>query len=103
VLENTPFTRDAVLEELTSANDGVPSWASVITTTYSPLGLWQYTEYQTGEHELYDLSNGPCWTWQPGSAGDPCDLQNVSGKPVYASVESNLQQRLAQLKAQKGS
>ena len=103
LLQNTPFTRDTMLEELTIANDGVPSWASVITTTYSPLGLWQYTEYQTGEHELYDLSNGPCWTWQPGSAGDPCDLQNVAGKPAYASVESSLRQRLTQLKAQKGS
>ena len=74
----------------------------MITTTYSPLGLWQYTEYQTGEHELYDVSNGPCWTWQPGSTGDPCELQNVAGNPQYASVESSLRQRLAQLKPRKG-
>jgi choline-sulfatase len=102
LLRQDPVNRDAVLEELPQTHDNVPAWWSVVTTTASSLGLWRYTEYETGEKEMYDLSNGPCWKWKTGSAGDPCELENVAGDPRYAAVEDALRQRLAQLKQQKG-
>ena len=103
LLQKTPFTRDAVLEELTSANGGVPSWASVITTdVFAPRALavhrvsdWRARALRRLQRAVLDLA--------ARLYGDPCELQNVAGNPQYASVESSLRQRLAQLKAQKGS
>ena len=92
--------RDAVLDEFPTGAPEVPEWYAVTTTDLSPLGLWQYIEYKTGEKELYDLSNGPCWLWKPGQAGDPCKLENRAGDPAYASVRASLARRLAELKAQ---
>ncbi len=59
-------------------------------------------EYDTGEKELYDLSNGPCRTWKPGRPGDPCELENVAGGLKYAAVEAALRARLEQLKREGG-
>ena len=42
----------------------VVPWMSVRTTEEAGIGLWEYTEYETGEKELYDLSGGQCWNWQ---------------------------------------
>jgi N-acetylglucosamine-6-sulfatase len=42
-----------------------------------------YARYGTGEQELYDLQN------------DPFELQNQSGNPVYAGVQSALQRLLS--------
>jgi len=38
---------------------------------------WKYTEYSTGEVELYDLVN------------DPYELQNVAGKRDYQEFKLN--------------
>lgn len=49
---------------------------------------WKYTEYSTGEVELYDLVN------------DPYELQNVAGKKIYKEIQSDLAVRLQKLKQQ---
>jgi uncharacterized repeat protein (TIGR01451 family) len=110
--------RSAVFEDMPAASGvttGSGPWFSVITTRHSPLAtvgcaaassggcLWQYTQYpRTNEDELYDLSNGPCWTWSVGQPGDPCELQNVTSDPAYAEIKASLQSDLANLKTEKG-
>jgi N-acetylglucosamine-6-sulfatase len=109
------LSRDAVLEELTVANDGVPAWHAVTTTAQSSLASqgcaaaaargcrWHYVEYpSTGEKELYDVSNGPCWAWSVGQPGDPCELDNLASRADKASLVTALRNRLAQLKVEKG-
>jgi arylsulfatase A-like enzyme len=49
---------------------------------------WKYTEYSTGEVELYDLVN------------DPYELQNIAGKPDYKDIQSELAKKLQELKQQ---
>lgn len=48
---------------------------------------WKYVEYVTGEKELYDEMT------------DPYELTNLSGDPAYATVETELAQRLPELRA----
>jgi hypothetical protein len=50
-----------------------------------------YSELRTGEKELYDL------------AKDPFELRNRDAEPAYASVESQLADRLHQLEGCAGS
>jgi hypothetical protein len=57
-----------------------------------------YTEYMTGERELYDLSNGPCHAWRRRQRGDPCMLHNKAGRPRFAAIERSLRQELARLR-----
>jgi hypothetical protein len=88
--------RDAVLDEApeiktAGLKHAPPPWWSVTTTARSPLGPWQYTEYATGEVELYDL------------ADDPWELENVAGNPLRAGVESALAARLAALRVERGA
>lgn len=92
--------RDAVLDEFPTGSPEIPEWFAVTTTSLSSLGLWHYIEYKTGEKELYDISNGPCWLWERGRAGDPCRLTNRAGDPSYAAVRAALAKRLTELKAQ---
>jgi arylsulfatase A-like enzyme len=100
---DTSLHRDAVLEDLPFAvGVGAPVWYSVDTTSSSFLGVWQYTEYATGERELYDMSGGPCYAWAPGMPGDPCQLVNQIGNPSYSGIVTALQDRLAQLKLERG-
>jgi hypothetical protein len=47
---------------------------------------WKYTEYSTGEVELYDLVN------------DPYELQNVAGKRDYKEIQAELVVKLQKLK-----
>ncbi len=87
----------------------VPRYWSITTTGSSPLASkacssrkkagcrWQYTEYETGEKELYDLSNGPCYAWKRSKKGDPCMLKNKAGKPKYAEVERTLRKQLRRI------
>ena len=58
LLENTASTwRDAILIEHWPTEEGV---GSIIPEFYSIRTLeWKYTEYETGECELYDLVNDP--------------------------------------------
>jgi arylsulfatase A-like enzyme len=110
--------RPAVFEDMPKdkgVTTGSGAWFSVITTRHSPLAtvrcaaassggcLWQYTQYpKTHADELYDLSNGPCWTWLPGQPGDPCELQNVSSNPTYAEIKASLTSQLTALKGERG-
>jgi N-acetylglucosamine-6-sulfatase len=109
------LSRDAVLDELPVDNDGVPAWYAVTTTGQSPLASegcaaaavrgckWHYVEYpSTGENELYDVSNGPCWVWSEGQPGDPCELENLASRPDKAGLVTALRDRLAQLRVEKG-
>ena len=43
---------------------------------------WVYTEYETGERELYDLR------------ADPWQLEDLSGRPRYAATEAALRTML---------
>jgi N-acetylglucosamine-6-sulfatase len=101
--------RDAVLESMIA---GERPWHAVATTEHSPLARtvcgsapssgcrWHYVEYRTGERELYDVSNGPCWNWKTGMSGDPCELRNVAGRTKFAAVQAALAKRLAELKSE---
>jgi arylsulfatase A-like enzyme len=78
--------RDAVLEEMVVPHGLVPAWSAVTTTPASPLGLWHYIEYDTGERELYDRQ------------ADPWELENRVGDPALAGVQDELAARLAALR-----
>lgn len=76
--------REALLLEHWPTNEGVgsiiPEFYSIRTTE------WKYTEYSTGEAELYDLVN------------DPHELQNIAGKREYRKIQEELEKRLQELK-----
>ena len=107
--------RDAVIEDMPEGVNAIPPWYAVVTTAASKLRSvgcpgasrgecrWYYVEYATGERELSDVSNGPCWRWHTRDPGDPCELTNLAGQPAYAVVQAALAQRLNQLKQQRGS
>jgi arylsulfatase A-like enzyme len=85
LLENkdTPW-RDALLLEHWPTEEGV---GAIIPEFYSVrTSQWKYTEYSTGECELYDLVN------------DPYELQNLANRWRYRDIQSNLEARLAELK-----
>jgi hypothetical protein len=85
--QGTPRGRDAILEQspIGDADTHVPGWASIRTTGQSGLGLWRYTQYATGERELYDEVN------------DPYELSNLAYDNGYAALQVALGQRLEQL------
>jgi len=78
--------REDILLEHWPTEEGVgsiiPQFYSVRTTQ------WKYTEYSTGEVELYDLVN------------DPYELQNVAGKREYKEIQAELVVKLQELKAE---
>ena len=88
-------TGDVHRQALYSEHLARPLWRQLMTTPDSPLGLWHYVEYSTGERELYDASGGHCWEWRPGDRGDPCELTNLAGRPDHAEVEGELHDMLA--------
>jgi N-acetylglucosamine-6-sulfatase len=102
--------RDAVYENYLAPGHYIPRWQGLVTTDRSALAdqgcffaafggcRWMYTVYSTGERELYDLSNGPCWSWLPGEPGDPCMLDNLAGQPAHAGLERELVSRLEDLR-----
>jgi arylsulfatase A-like enzyme len=91
-------SRDFLYEEHRQwfSNHEASPWRAVRTTDRSPLGLWHYIEYDSGERELYDTSGGQCRDWVPGSPGDPCELTNVAGDPELEVTEASLADLLAQ-------
>jgi arylsulfatase A-like enzyme len=110
----TLMSRDAVLDEMPKGWHQ-PGWYAATSTAASPLAFegcasafiggcsWHYIEYPaTGERELYDVSNGPCWLWKVGDPGDPCELQNQIDNLEVADIRISLQDRLAQLRKEKG-
>jgi hypothetical protein len=48
-----------------------PAWHGVRSTDHNPLGRWEYTKYERGTCELYDLTT------------DPWELRNVCNDPAY--------------------
>jgi arylsulfatase A-like enzyme len=102
--------RGSVLHSFRRAGARVPRWWGIETTRYSTAAgmgcsskksngcLWSYVKYETGEKELYDLRNGPCYTWKWGQPGDPCRLNNLAGKKKYQYVQRWLNRRLDELK-----
>jgi arylsulfatase A-like enzyme len=109
--ERDTLLRTAVLTSYQEPGTRVSTYWSVTTTGSSQLARvgcsrrakgdcrWMYTVYETGETELYDLSNGPCHTWTRRMRGDPCMLRNKAGRPRYAGVEQLLRRELARLRA----
>jgi arylsulfatase A-like enzyme len=107
--KRSTLARPAVLTSYLEPGHRVTPYWSVTTTSSSPLSRercaqrrragcrWVYTEYASGERELYDVSNGPCHAWRRGMAGDPCMLRNKAGRGRYASVEASLRRELARL------
>jgi len=108
--ERDVLERQAVLTSYQDSERRMPSYWSVTTTASSPLAReacakrrsagcrWTYTEYETGEVELYDISNGPCHAWKRRMKGDPCLLDNRAGERRYADVQTSLRRELARLK-----
>ncbi|MFN8622190.1 MAG: sulfatase-like hydrolase/transferase [Chloroflexota bacterium] len=94
------IVRQALYSEDRSTGLG---WWSIRTTPDSPLGLWHYAEYATGERELYDSSGGPCWQWQAGDPGDPCELTNLADDPDHAALVADLHALLADAMASGGA
>ena len=92
-----PSGREVVFVEHPDETDAqdMPGWNGLRTTTEAGIGRWSYTEYETGETELYDLSGGPCWEWQEGMPGDPCELTNLADDPDHAQVGARLAATLA--------
>jgi arylsulfatase A-like enzyme len=76
--------REDILLEHWPTEEGV---GSMIPQFYSVrTAEWKYTEYSTGEAELYDLVN------------DPYELQNLAGKMAYKKIQAELAARLQELK-----
>ncbi|MEP7359967.1 MAG: sulfatase-like hydrolase/transferase [Chloroflexota bacterium] len=85
--QGTSLGRDAILEQSPQPDPElkVPAWWSIRTTSQSPLGLWRFTEYATGERELYD------------EADDPWELNNLASDPGHSAIQTALAQRLTGL------
>jgi hypothetical protein len=104
--------RDAVLTSYQDSERRMPSYWSVTSTAASPLARqgcakrrvgecrWMYTEYETGEVELYDLSNGPCYAWKKRASGDPCMLTNRAGQRRVAGIQAALAAELDRMRGE---
>lgn len=103
--QSLSWSRDAIVEE---GSVGPIRWFAARTTSQSPLGIWHFVENSTGEKELYNLSGGSCDSWKVGKPGDPCEMNNLLGPNAsitdyILTIANNLHDRLAALKAEKGS
>jgi len=82
----TSAWREEILLEHWPTEEGV---GSMVPKFYSiRTSEWKYTEYSTGEVELYDLVN------------DPYELQNIAGKKDYKAIQAELAVKLQELKNQ---
>jgi arylsulfatase A-like enzyme len=115
------LSRPSVLDEMPAGHSrqggaNTPPWEAVTTTAASPLAhvgcasalsggcRWHYIYYpKNGDEELYDISNGPCWAWAPGSAGDPCELVNQAHNPAYAAELVVLRAEEQRLSTERGA
>jgi N-acetylglucosamine-6-sulfatase len=57
--ETDHLERTVVREESGPGYPSAPQFWAIRTTSQHPLGLWHYTEWVTGERELYDSVNDP--------------------------------------------
>lgn len=102
--------RGSVLHSFRRPGARVPRWWGIETTRHSTAAgmgcsskrskgcRWSFVKYETGERELYDLSNGPCHEWRRGQPGDPCRLNNLAGHKEYRYIQRWLNDRLEELK-----
>ena len=71
--------RRFIYEEYLHPKRGRPAWYGLRTTGgYAPDERWSYTEYDTGEVELYDL------------LADPWQLENLAASAEHAVVRDEL-------------
>jgi arylsulfatase A-like enzyme len=108
--ERDTLGRDAVLSSYMEVGGWLPPWWSVTTTSDSALAgrgcktrreggcRWLYVQHGTGEKELYEISNGPCYAWKRRMSGDPCMLSNLARKKRFRGIEADLSRRLVQLR-----
>ncbi|MEP7158095.1 MAG: sulfatase-like hydrolase/transferase [Chloroflexota bacterium] len=76
------------------AGTAVPAFRAIMTGANHARGQWLLIRYiDSGFKELYDMSGGPCATWQVGDPGDSCMLTNVARK--RQGVRQALLQELA--------
>jgi len=79
--ETDHLERTVVREERSgpySVRADFPPFEAIRTTSQHPLGRWHYTEWATGERELYD------------SVEDPWELTNLARDKAYAEVLDQL-------------
>jgi N-acetylglucosamine-6-sulfatase len=103
--EPWPWARDKVYVAIPTGGDR-PVFHGLRTSPEHPLGHWTYTEYRSGERELYDVSGGPCHAWDESRDGDPCRLENRLAGEVDADTEAlaaALAAELAGLRAEVGA
>jgi len=81
--EADALERTFIYEESLHDKGLSPAWYGLRTTkAFDPEARWAYTEYSTGERELYDL------------VADPDQLENRAGQSEYAEIEADLRKLL---------
>ena len=81
--ETEGLARSVVREERSGPYADAPAWQAIRTTSQHPLGRWHYTEWATGERELYD------------SVEDPWELTNLAKGGEHDEVVAQLSADLA--------
>ena len=81
--ETDALERTFVYEESLHDKGLSPAWYGLRTTkAFDPEARWAYTEYSTGERELYDLIT------------DPDQLDNRAGQAEFSGIEADLRKLL---------
>lgn len=80
--ETDALERTLVREESGPGYPSAPRFWAVRTTKQHPLGLWHYTEWETGERELYD------------SVNDPWELTNLARGGEHEEIVAQLSDEL---------
>jgi arylsulfatase A-like enzyme len=76
--ETDQLARTQVREQSGPGYPWLPESWSVRTTAQHPLGRWRYSEYETGERELFD------------AVADPWELENLAEDPAHAETVGRL-------------
>ena len=84
--------RDSVIIEGGQSGTAVPPFQGLLTGANNPHGQWLFVKYLGQKaKELYDMSGGPCYSWQVGNPGDPCMMNNVANSKPSLRHELNLE------------
>jgi N-acetylglucosamine-6-sulfatase len=81
--ETDSLERTVVREERSGRYADAPAFRAIRTTSRYPLGRWHYTEWATGERELYD------------TVADPWELHNLVGDGEHDEIVAALAEDLA--------